>query len=191
MEIDALPFQYTIRYHHEMLHAIAYIDAANLHKGISALEWSLDYRLFRRWLEQKYGVHTVYLFIGLIPKNRELYLRLQEYGYILVYKEVTYDGIGKVKGNCDADLVLKVAQDYYEERCTKAILVTSDGDYSSLVSFLKDRNAFYTLLSPSNHCSFLLRKLNIPIVYLDMLRKKLMKKEKAPSIDVSIQGSSS
>lgn len=170
---------------------IAYIDAANLHKSIGALGWTLDYRLFRRWLGQKYGIDTAYLFIGLVPAQRSLYLRLQEYGYLLVYKEVTYDGSGKVKGNCDADLVLKIAQDFYEGRLAQAVLVSSDGDYSSMVAFLKERKAFRALLSPSNHCSFLLRKLNIPIVYMDVLRGKLARKEKAPGTDESMKGSSS
>lgn len=155
---------------------ICYIDGANLHKSIGALGWKLDYRVFRRWLEQKYGVDAVYIFIGLVPANKSLYVQLQEYGYILVYKEITYDGDGKVKGNCDADLVLKAAQDFYEGRLTRAILVASDGDYSSLVAFLKERDVFRVLLSPSNNCSFLLRKLNISIVYLNMLRNKLSRK---------------
>ena len=172
----------------------AYIDGANLHKSIGALGWKLDYRVFRRWLEQKYQVNAVYLFLGLVPQNKDLYMRLQEYGYILVYKEITYDGDGKVKGNCDADLVLKVARDYYEGRLGRALLISSDGDYSSLVAFLKEMGVFRALLSPSNHCSFLLRKLNIPIVYLDELRGKLAfkdQKEKAPGADESAQGSSS
>ena len=173
---------------------IAYIDAANLHKGVESLGWMLDYQIFRRWLEQKYGVQKAYLFIGYVSKNKELYIRLQEHGYILSYKEITYDGDGKVKGNCDADLVLKVARDFYEKRLQRAILVASDGDYSSLVAFLKEQGCFGTLLSPSNKCSFLLRKLNIPIGYLNMLRGKLAfrsRKEKAPGTDESVQGSSS
>lgn len=40
---------------------IAYIDAANLHKGISALDWKLNYRRFRIWLSEKYHVQTAYL----------------------------------------------------------------------------------------------------------------------------------
>lgn len=173
---------------------IAYIDGANLYTSIGALGWKLDYKVFRRWLEQKYRVEAAYLFIGLVPSNKDLYTRLQEYGYILVYKEVTYDGDGKVKGNCDADLVLKVAQDYYEKRLERAVIVSSDGDYSSLVAFLRDSGTFRVLLSPSNSCSFLLRKLNIPIVYMDMLRGKLAlqgKKEKAPGTGGPAQGSSS
>ena len=49
---------------------IAYIDAANLHKGVESLGWMLDYQIFRRWLEQKYGVQKVYLFIGYVSKNK-------------------------------------------------------------------------------------------------------------------------
>jgi len=170
----------------------AYIDGANLHKGIKSLGWQLDYRVFRRWLEQKYNIEEVYLFIGLVPKHKDLYTFLQKCGYILVYKEVTYDGDGKVKGNCDADLVLNVMRDFYERNLKEAVLVTSDGDYSSLVTFLKEKGVFRALLSPSNSCSFLLRKLNIPIVYLNVLQGKLatrVQKEKAPGADESAQGS--
>jgi uncharacterized LabA/DUF88 family protein len=173
---------------------VAYIDGANVHKGVASLGWRLDYRIFRRWLEQKYRVQSVYLFIGLVPSNKALYTQLQEQGYILAYKEVTYDGTGKVKGNCDADLVLRVTSDYYEGHCHEAILVSSDGDYSSLVAFLKERKVFRTLISPSNTCSFLLRKLNIPILYLDSVRAKLSlraHKEKAPGAGEPTQGSSS
>jgi len=128
------------------------------------------------WLRDKYGVENTYLFIGLVPGNKDLYTRLQEMGYVLVYKEVTYDGAGKVKGNRDADLVLKTVVDYYEKRFSKATLVTSDGDYAGLVKFLRERDSFQSLISPSNKCSYLLRKLDIPIVYLDTQKDKLKKR---------------
>jgi len=174
--------------------AIAYIDGANLHKSIKSLGWNLDYLRFRVWLKDKYKIDTAYIFLGLVPRYKDIYKRLQEYGYVLVFKEVTYDGNGKVKGNCDADLVLEAVKDFYEGRVKKATLVSSDGDYARLVSFWKDRRVFRTLISPSPHCSFLLRKLNIPIVYIDKLRSKISAgdgKEKAPSGDETPQGSSS
>jgi uncharacterized LabA/DUF88 family protein len=155
---------------------IAYIDGANLHQGVKNLGWRLDYARFRVWLQDKYKVEAVYLFIGLVPKNKNLYTALQEIGYILVYKEVTYDGDGKVKGNCDADLVLKMTADCYENHYDKAILISSDGDYAGLVSFLKERGKFRALISPSSNCSFLLRKLNISIVYLDSKKNTLQKR---------------
>src|SRR3989344_7947159 len=145
----------------EVVRVNAYIDAANLHKGVDTLGWKLDYSRFRIWLN-KYGVQNVYLFIGLIPQQKDLYTFLQEAGYTLVYKEVSYDGTGKVKGNCDAELVLKMASDYYEKRFDQAILVSSDGDYAGLVKFLNARKVFRALISPNNKSSFLLRKLNVP-----------------------------
>lgn len=150
-----------------------YIDGANLHKALNELGWKLDYGRFRKWLQDKYNIQQAYLFIGLVPKNKDLYTKLQEQGYTLVYKEVTYDGKGKVKGNCDSELVLKVTVDFYEKHFDQAVLVSSDGDYACLVHFLKEKKSFHTLVSPGNKCSFLLRKLNIPIVYLDSQRKRL------------------
>ncbi|KKT75445.1 MAG: hypothetical protein UW71_C0003G0039 [Parcubacteria group bacterium GW2011_GWB1_44_7] len=45
----------------------AYVDGANLHKGIAELGWRLDYRKFRVWLLEKYGVSKAYIFLGFIP----------------------------------------------------------------------------------------------------------------------------
>jgi len=58
----------------------------------------------------------------------------------------------------------------------RAVIVTSDGDYAGLVKFLKEKGTFLSLISPSNKCSYLLRKLNIPIVYLDTQKKKIRQK---------------
>jgi len=79
-----------------------------------------------------------------VPKYKNLYTHLQELGFTLVFKEVTYDGNGKVKGNCDADIVVKVIRDAYENTFKKAILVSSDGDYASLASFLIEKNKLHT-----------------------------------------------
>lgn len=50
----------------------AYIDGANLHRGIISFDWQLDYTRFRVWLSDKYEVNRVYIFIGLIPKYKDL-----------------------------------------------------------------------------------------------------------------------
>src|SRR3989338_7693693 len=125
----------------------AFIDGANLHSALKDIGWKLDYYRFRVWLSEKYQVSRAYLFIGLIPKYKDLYAFLQKCGYTLIFKEVTYDGSGKPKGNCDADLVLQAARDAYESHFTKAILVASDGDYASLVKFLIDKDVFEIILS--------------------------------------------
>ncbi len=144
----------------------AYIDGANLHRGVKSLGWDLDYKRFRVWLSDKYDIKNAYLFLGLIPKHKELYKYLQEAGFTLVFKEVTYDDGGKAKGNCDADLVFQATSDFYEKKFSKVVVVTSDGDYACLVDFLRKKESLLAVISPSKKCSYLLRKLNIPILYL-------------------------
>lgn len=152
---------------------IVYIDAANLYEGIRSSGWKMDYQRFYVWLKDKYQAERAYLFIGLVPGNNSLYTRLQEIGYILVYKETTYDGSGRVKGSCDADLVLKVMDDFHESRFDQTVIVTSDGDYASLIKFLHERKALKMLISPRNTCSYLLRKLYIPILFLETQKERL------------------
>lgn len=170
---------------------VAYIDGANLYNGMVTLGWKLDYRRFRIWLEEKYGIRKAYLFIGMMPKNRDLYTKLQEKGYTLIFKEVTYDrNSGKPKGNCDADLVVKAMEDAYENIFDTALLVTSDGDYASLVNFLCIKKKFTAIISPAikERCSILLKRLNVPIVYIYDKRTTLeytffVKNKKAPDAD--------
>lgn len=147
----------------------AYIDGANLYKGVESLGWELDYKRFRVWLSEKYGVHVAYLFIGLIPKYKKLYKHLQESGFILIFKEVIYDGDGKPKGNCDADLVLQAARDTYENKFDNALLVASDGDYAGLIKFLQEKQKFPIVLSPhlKDKCSILLKRTGVKIAYIN------------------------
>jgi hypothetical protein len=165
----------------------AYIDGANLHKGVSDLGWKLDYARFRVWLKDKYQVEKAYIFIGLIPSYKDLYKYLQESGFILVYKEVVYDGNGKPKGNCDADLVLQTAIDSYEKKFNRAVIVASDGDYASLVNFLKSKQKIRVILSPhpEDKCSILLKKTEVKISYVNDQRSllEINKKEKTPDGD--------
>jgi len=162
------------------LKIIAYIDGANLHKGIESLSWKLDYRKFRSWIRQKFGVTDAYLFIGLMPKHANLYTSLQNIGYKLVFKEVIYDGDGRAKGNCDADLVLQATRDYFEQGITSVVLVSSDGDYAPLIKFWLEKKVQCVIISPAptSKCSILLKRTGVPIVYLQEVKHKLWYRSK-------------
>ena len=154
---------------------VAYIDGANLHKGSELLGWKLDYRRLRVWLTDKYHVAQAYLFIGYISKNKSLYTRLQEAGFTLVFKDVIYDGDGKVKGNCDADLVVHAMRDAYEGAFDGVVLISSDGDYAGLISFLLEKDKLEIILSPaiSSRCSILLKRTGASIAYINDQRSIL------------------
>ena len=162
----------------------AFIDSQNLNLGIQDLGWRLDYRKFRIYLKEKYGVQTAYLFIGFIMENQNLYRSLQKYGYILMFKPVLKTADGRVKGNVDADLVLRAMIDYQEY--DQAIIVTSDGDFYCLVEYLYAQKKLKIVMSPNREkCSILLTKTaKERIIFLHNLRGKLAyKNEKAPQQD--------
>ena len=97
---------------------VAYIDGANLHKGVKALAWNFDYARFRIWLKEKYGVEQAYLFLGLIPKYKDLYTKLQEQGYTLVFKEVIGDYAPFVKFLKEKNKIACILSPYETEKCS-------------------------------------------------------------------------
>ncbi len=154
----------------------AFIDAQNTHLGVKSLGWELDWTKFRVYLKDKYHVGTAYVFIGFMQEYQALYSSLQKAGYILVFKPVILDANKKPKGNCDADLVLytMLERDNYD----KAILVSSDGDFYSLVQHLYQSGKLETVLSPYfKTCSKLLKKeAKEKIHFMDNLKKKIGQK---------------
>jgi len=151
----------------------AFIDSQNLHLGIQSLGWRLDYRKFRVYLKEKYQVDVAYLFIGYVPANQDLYSALQSAGYVLIFKPTLPDKNGEIKGNIDADLVLQAMIDY--KKYNKAIIVTSDGDFYSLVKYLYKNKKLKFVMSPYvDTCSILLKKsAKEKIIYMDNLAQKL------------------
>lgn len=169
---------------------IAYIDAANLDQALRILQWEMDYGRFRVWLKEKYHVEEAYIFIGFIKKYKKLYDYFEESGFTLVFKEVLYQQ-GRVKGNCDSDLLIQAAKDFYEGRLDRAVLVASDGDYAPLVNLLKSRDQIEVILSPATakSCSLLLKRTNVVMAYLNnqkSLLEKIPKNEKAPDTDETV-----
>jgi len=151
----------------------AFIDGQNLNLGIQSLGWKLDFSRFRQYLKEKYAVTTAYFFIGYVSGNQDLYSFLQKAGYILMFKPTIPDGDGNIKGNIDADLVLQAMIDL--ENYDKAVIITSDGDFYSLVKYLYKKGKLEYVISPYNEtCSSLLKKsAEEKIIFLDNLQKKL------------------
>jgi uncharacterized LabA/DUF88 family protein len=147
-----------------------YIDGANLDKSTNELGWKIDYHRFFVWLKDRFRFYRAYIFIGYLARYENLYMKMRAAGFALIFKDVTSDSHGKIKGNCDADLVMYIMRDLYENRLTIAVIVSSDGDFSGVINFLIAKGVVVEVVSPSSRCSFLLRKINIPINYLGVQR---------------------
>ena len=155
-----------------------YIDGANLYTATKFFDWDLDYAKFHRYLVDKFKTDKIYLFLGYVVENKKLYTSLQKIGYTLMFKQ-TLKQKGEIKGNCDAELVLRATKHIIREPMDRLVLVSSDGDFSCLLTFALAEGKDVHVISPSQRLSYLIRKLNIKITFLRDL-KDLVIKEKAP-----------
>jgi uncharacterized LabA/DUF88 family protein len=165
----------------------AFIDSQNLNVGTQKFGWKMNWVKFRQFLEKEYGVTKAFMFIGYIPENESLYEQMHEAGYMVVLKP-TFDmtrprpeqieGAGNekeeerhIKGNVDAELVLWAMKEMSNYQ--KAIIVSGDGDFYSLVEYLEGKGRLLNLLTPSGHYSQLYNRYENYVVRLDKFRKQL------------------
>jgi uncharacterized LabA/DUF88 family protein len=133
----------------------AFIDSQNVNLGVQALGWRLSHHKFFAYLKEKYAVEKAYLFIGYIASNQSLYDRLSNAGFELIFKPTRMGSDGKIKGNVDSDLVLKAMIEF--PHYNKAIIISNDGDFYSLVQYLYNHKKLEIVLSPNKkYCSSLL-----------------------------------
>ncbi len=150
----------------------AFIDGNNLHRSALDMGWKLDTKKFRVHLKETYGVGKAYYCIGFLEYNKGLYGRLESEGYEMVFKKTSIVN-GEVKGNIDAELVLKCMTQYRVYK--QAIIVTSDGDFACLVEYLLQKGKLRKVIaSKRENCSELLEQASGSyITYVDDLRNKL------------------
>lgn len=152
----------------------AFIDSQNLNLGTLDFGWKLDFAKFRLYLRNKYNVKKAYLFIGYIERYANLYKKLQEFGYILIFKPVLSIKKSKrvtYKGNVDAELVLHtmIQREYFE----KAIIVSGDGDFYCLIEYLFNQGLLKKIMTPNSNYSSLLREFGEYVVDITPLRNNL------------------
>ncbi len=162
----------------------AFVDSQNLNVSVQNYGWKMNWRKFRDFLAQRYGVNKAFLFIGYVPEHEDMYHSLHDSGYAVILKP-TYDmsrprpeDNGKngeekkpVKGNVDADLVLWAMKEM--KNYDKAIIVSGDGDFFTLVEYLEEQDKLLKILTPTGHYSSLYRPFEKYIERIDEHRREL------------------
>lgn len=158
----------------------AFIDSQNLNLSIKGLGWSLDFRKFRKYLEEKYSVTKAFLFIGFIDGNNDLYKSLQDAGFVCIFKPTLNYKNGHTKGNCDAEMVLQTMIEY--PNYDKTVIITGDGDFHCLIKYLIQEKKLKKLLIPNQkQYSALLKKFpSETLTFVSDLKSKLAYKKKNP-----------
>jgi uncharacterized LabA/DUF88 family protein len=180
----------------------AFIDNQNLNATVQNLGWKIDWRKFRKFLSDKYKVNQAFMFIGYVPEFEDMYEYLHDAGFNIVLKQ-TYDMTKPrteedkkseeekaadherhIKGNVDTELVLWAMKEL--PNYNKAILVSGDGDFYSLVEYLEEQDKLAKILTPSWQYSNLFNKYESYIVRLDKCRHEL-EYRKRPNTDKRLQ----
>lgn len=171
----------------------AFIDSQNLNLGTQKIGWKMDWRRFRKYLADKYNVTHAYMFIGYMVENESLYEHMHELGYLIALKptldisqqqaEDTQNDVPPVtneagerekpvvKGNIDADLVLYAMKEL--PNYDKAIIVSGDGDFLSLIEYLDQQGKLLHVMAPNWQYSSLLKQFDDKIVRIDQLKREL------------------
>lgn len=144
----------------------AFIDGQNLYLGTTQSEdpWKIDLYKFRVYLEKKYNVTKAYYFLGIVDEERnDLYAKIQDAGFIVIFRQHNLNMLGKKKGNVDSDIIFNIMKKIYkQEAFDNIVLVAGDGDYKLLVDFLIEENRFKKVLFPNKKCaSSLYKKIDI------------------------------
>ncbi|HEY4964001.1 MAG TPA: NYN domain-containing protein [Candidatus Saccharimonadales bacterium] len=168
----------------------AFIDSQNLNLGTQRMGWKVDWRKFRQFLRVEYAVTKAFTFIGYMPENESLYEYMHSLGYLVVLKPtLEINGPAKdengapkpgsrdpkdktlIKGNVDTEVVLTAMKEI--NNYTKAIIVSADGDFYSLIEHLASKNKLLHVLTPSWQYSTLLKEFEPYIVNLDKYKSRL------------------
>ena len=145
----------------------AFIDGQNLYMGTAKREvdpWKIDLARFRIYLAEKYAVSKAFYHLGYVQdtlRAQEIYERIQNAGFTLVFRQHSEAMIGNKKGNVDSDIIFSIMKRLYKkEDFEKIVIVSGDGDYKNLVDFLIEENRFRKLLLPDRkRASSLYKKL--------------------------------
>lgn len=168
----------------------AFIDSQNLNLGVQKMGWKMDWRKFRQYLANKYGVTKAYMFIGHVPEFEDMYVHMHELGYLVVLKPTSDMSKPKpelqeeakpekdkpeekkpVKGNIDAELVLWAMKE--RDQYDKAIIVSGDGDFYCLAEYLDEIGKLGHIMTPNWQYSGLLKAYEDYIIRIDQLKKQL------------------
>ena len=157
---------------------IAYIDGQNLHLATTKhpdSPWKVDLARFRIYLERKYNVDRAYYYLGYVSDELDdMYEEIQAAGFILRFREHNPAMKSIKKGNVDTEIVFDVMRSLYKkDDFEKVLLVSGDGDYYRMVSFLIDEDRLKKLLFPDRKRASSLYR-NIDNKYHDDLSNKVL-----------------
>ena len=164
-----------------------FIDASNIYFSQKTLGWKIDFKKLIDYFKSQCDLVRISYYSSINPENskeHKFHDFLEIIGYVVKHKEIKFIKNteenkygGHNKGNIDVDLTIDaiVLKDLYDS----FILFSGDGDFVSLIKFLKTLNKYCLVISTKNHISIeLIRE----VKYIDFkkLRSEIELKKESP-----------
>lgn len=138
-----------------------FIDSANIYFSQKSMGWRVDFKKLLAYLKRETNLFRVGFYGAINPDNlkeRKFHDFLEIVGYAVKHKEIKFikdagDGErgGHHKGNVDVDIAIDAV--HFRDNYDTFILLSGDGDFESLIKYLKSHRKRCIVISASGHIS--------------------------------------
>ncbi len=136
-----------------------FIDASNIYFSQKTMGWRVDFKKLLEYFKTNVDIFKVSFYAAINPENlkeRKFHDFLEIIGYSVKHKEIKFikdqkDNIhgGHNKGNIDVDLTIDAV--HFRDSYETFILLSGDGDFESLIKYLKIYNKQCIVISAKKH----------------------------------------
>lgn len=138
-----------------------FIDASNIYFSERTLGWRIDFKKLLDYFKKETDLYRIAFYGALNPDNereRKFHDFLEIIGYVIRHKKVKfikdktdYEYGGHHKGNIDVDLTIDAV--HFKNEYDTFVLLSGDGDFESLLKYLKASKKRCIILSTKGHVS--------------------------------------
>ena len=138
-----------------------FIDASNIYFSQKTLGWRIDFKKLLDYFKNNTNLFRITFYGALNPENekeRKFHDFLEIIGYTVKHKKIKFikdqfdqEYGGYHKGNIDVDLTIDAV--HFRDNYDSFILLSGDGDFESLLKYLKAYKKRCIVLSTKKHVS--------------------------------------
>ncbi len=138
-----------------------YSDASNIYFSQKTLGWRIDFKKLIEYFKRESNLYRIIFYRAINPDNeweRRFHDFLEIVGYTVKHKKIKFikdktdqERGGHHKGNIDVDLTIDAV--HLRDEYDSFILLSGDGDFESLLKYLKAYKKRCIILSTKSHVS--------------------------------------
>ncbi len=138
-----------------------FIDASNIYFSQKTLGWRVDFKKLLEYFKQNSNLYRIAFYGALNPDNereRRFHDFLEIIGYTVKHKKIKFikdtsdqEHGGHHKGNIDVDFTIDAV--HFRDEYDSLVLLSGDGDFESLLKYLKAYKKRCIVMSTKGHVS--------------------------------------